>query len=343
MILILTEPQDVHANAVEARLRQRGASVCRFDWSEFPGAASLSIDHRGGRKHVRLKRSGEALDLTSCTAGWLRRPRKPQVSERISDPLLRAYAEEECYQVLQDTWNALDIPLLPGPIHAIRSADNKQLQLQLATALGFEIPPTLITNDPDEFLDFYRQHGGQLIDKFPSVTLAASQRTGMELMRYTQAVTTRDVGYARRLRHAPMLFQARIPKRVELRITVVGQEVLAAEIHSQATRRTQVDWRHYDWGHTPYLVHQLPDSIRRACLELVARLGLRFGAIDMIVTPDDRYVFLEINPNGQWLWIEEETGLPIADAICDTLLNPAGTSPSPRVLPTFEALESLPC
>jgi len=64
-------------------------------------------------------------------------------------------------------------------------------------------------------------------------------------------------------------------------------------------------------------------------VELVARLGLRFGAIDIIVTPDDRYVFLEINPNGQWLWIEEETGLPIRDAICTELMNP-----SPRL--TFQ-------
>ena len=242
-------------------------------------------------------------------------------------------------RILQDTWNALDIPWLPGPIHALRRADNKQLQLQLATRLGMEIPPTLITSDPDEFLEFYRQHGGHIIDKFPSTVMAATQRTGGTLMRFTQAVNTRDVGYARRLRHSPMLFQAQVPKRFELRITVVGDQVLAAEIHSQATRRTQLDWRHYDWGHTPYRVHRLPQAIRYACLELVASLGLRFGAIDMIVTPDGRYVFLEINPNGQWLWIQDETGLPIADALCTTLMNPTRHSPAPYTSP---ALESFP-
>jgi hypothetical protein len=337
MILILTEPRDPHAHAVEVKLRQRGASVCRFDWSEFPGTTSLSTEYRAGRKHVWLKRGGERLDLTRCTAGWLRRPNKPLAPGHIADPLLRTYAEEECMRILQDTWNALDIPWLPGPIHAIRRADNKQLQLQLATQLGMEIPPTLVTSDPDEFLEFYRQHGGHLIDKFPSTTMAASQRTGGTLMRYTQAVTTRDVGYARRLRHSPMLFQAQVPKRFELRITVVGDQVLAAEIHSQATRRTQLDWRHYDWGHTPYRVHHLPEPLRRACLAMVASLGLRFGAIDMIVTPDGRYVFLEINPNGQWLWIQDETGLPIAEAICTTLLAPTGRSPAPYPSPSLEA------
>jgi glutathione synthase/RimK-type ligase-like ATP-grasp enzyme len=118
------------------------------------------------------------------------------------------------------------------------------------------------------------------------------------------------------------MFQGHIPKKFELRITVVDHEVLAAEIHSQSTQRTRLDWRHYDHSHTPHRIHQLPERVRRACLDMVSRLGLRFGAIDMIVTPDDRYVFLEINPNGQWLWAEQQTGLPISDAVCAALLRP---------------------
>ncbi|HWN70612.1 MAG TPA: hypothetical protein VNM90_23390, partial [Haliangium sp.] len=141
---------------------------------------------------------------------------------------------------------------------------------------------------------------------------------------------------------SPVLFQARVPKQVELRITVAGESVLAAEIHSQSTKRTQIDWRHYDQGHTPYRAHALPDEIRRACLALVARLGLRFGAIDMIVTPDDRYVFLEINPSGQWMWIENETGLPISDAVCDTLLGASTRPGAPLVKTTCELQEIAP-
>lgn len=322
MILILTEAKDIHADRVEEKLRRRGEEVFRFDWSEFPSAAALSVEFRGGEKHVGLRIAGRRVDLRRCKSAWLRRPSKPVVPAGIADPLLRAYAEEECFQVIQDTWNALDTAWLPGTIAAIRRADNKQLQLGLATELGFAIPPTLITSDPDEFLDFYRRHDGRLIDKQPSVILAASQRTGGELMRYTQPVTTRDVGYARRLKTSPVLFQANVAKRFELRVTVVDGEVLPCEIHSQSTQRTQLDWRHYDWGHTPHRVHRLPDDVRRRCLELVRRLELRFGAIDLIFTPDGRYVFLEINPNGQWLWIEDETGLPISDALCEALACP---------------------
>jgi glutathione synthase/RimK-type ligase-like ATP-grasp enzyme len=120
-----------------------------------------------------------------------------------------------------------------------------------------------------------------------------------------------------------------VPKRVELRITVVGDQVFAAEIHSQKAKRTRIDWRRYDLAHTPHYPHTLPDEVRRSCVELVRRLGLCYGAIDMVLTPDGRYVFLEINPNGQFLWIEQLTGMPISDAICDLLASGRTPEPTP--------------
>jgi glutathione synthase/RimK-type ligase-like ATP-grasp enzyme len=112
-----------------------------------------------------------------------------------------------------------------------------------------------------------------------------------------------------------------VPKRFELRVTVVGEQVFAAEIHSQQTNRTRVDWRRYDLSHTPHLPHALPEHVQVKCVELVRRLGLCYGAIDLILTPDGRYVFLEINPSGQYMWIEERTGLPISEAVANLLVS----------------------
>ena len=125
-----------------------------------------------------------------------------------------------------------------------------------------------------------------------------------------------------------MIFQAYVPKRFELRITVVGQQVFAAEIHSQHTNHTRHDWRRYDLDETPHFPHALPPDVAQRCIQLVQELGLCYGAIDMVLTPDDRYVFLEINPSGQYLWIEQLTGLPITDALCDLLI--AGAQDSMR-------------
>src|SRR5262249_46875973 len=145
-------------------------------------------------------------------------------------------------------------------------------------------------------------------------------------------VPKRDLGYAQDVRLCPVIFQAYVPKRVELRVTVVGGRVFAAEIHSQASRRTRHDWRHYDPYQTPHHAHDLPADVEGRCLALTERLGLRYGAIDLVLTPDGRYVFLEINPNGQFLWIEEATGLPISDAVCNVLM--AGGPASPEVTPS---------
>lgn len=320
MILIITAPTDPHADLVESKLRARGADVFRFDPADFPERASVAVRYGAGAKQVRLEVGGRTVELTRATAAWLRRPGAPPADQRIADPMLRSYAQQECFQLFQDIWNALETPFIPGPLWAIRRADSKHLQLQLAVEIGLDIPQTLITTSPAQFLAFHRENGGHLIDKMPS-PLFPLERNG-PVHRYTQAVTTRDVGYASRLRKSPVLFQPNVPKALELRVTVVGDQVLAAEIHSQATEHTRQDWRRYDHAHTPHHVHALPAEVSERCVRLVRRLGLCFGAIDFILTPEGRYVFLEINPNGQWLWIEQMTGLPISDAICDALMAP---------------------
>jgi glutathione synthase/RimK-type ligase-like ATP-grasp enzyme len=317
MILIITAPNDVHADDVEKRLRARGADVFRFDPATIPQRARVTVGYRGMAKRVRLTLDGQATELTDATCAWLRRPGAPVTHHDITDRMFREYAHRECQQLAHDIWNALEVAWLPGPLWAIRRADSKHLQLQLAAALGFEIPATLITTSTDEFLAFHREHDGEIIDKLPSVVFPLDRKG--PVFRFTNRVTTRDVGYLHRLRYAPMLFQPNVRKEVELRVTVVGTRVFAAEIHSQATAHTMQDWRRYDHAHTPYRVHELPAKVAACCVDLVARLGLRYGAIDLILTPRGQYVFLEINPNGQWLWAERKTGLPISEAICDLL------------------------
>jgi glutathione synthase/RimK-type ligase-like ATP-grasp enzyme len=323
MILILTEDADPHADHVEAKLRQRGAELFRFDPGRFPTRASVSVSYAGdGLFGVALESDGTTVDLTDLTAVWYRRPQPPVPHDDVTDPATRTYLAEECKTVMNDLWHALSCLVVPAPPAVIRRAELKMAQLATAGRLGFELPPTLVTTCPRAFRAFYRQHGGNVISKLPSSTLY--RLTGATFNRYTLVVSTRDVGHARALRRGPVIFQAYVPKRLELRVTVVGSRIFAAEIHSQHTRRTRHDWRRYDHYQTPIRRHSLPDEVARRCHRLVAELGLCYGAIDLVLTPDGRYVFLEINPNGQYLWIEEATGLPISEALCDLLIDRAG-------------------
>jgi hypothetical protein len=321
MILILTEPFDPHADYIEQKLRERDADFIRFNPAQFPSQAEVSLSFSlTGNTQYTLRVGEEYIDLNSLKAVWYRRPQPPIPPEEIADKLNYDFVEDECKIFVNDVWNSLDCLWLPAPPLVIKRAQLKALQLKVATAIGFELPPTLFTNSPKDFLEFYRQHNGNIVSKQAGLSFSSSEAF-KTFVRYTEVVSKRDVGYAHTVRYCPIIFQAYVPKRLELRITVVGQKVFAAEIHSQETNHTRHDWRRYDHHKTPYFPHELPPEVEQRCVQLVETLGLCYGAIDMVLTPDGRYVFLEINPSGQYLWIEGATGLPISDAICDLLIS----------------------
>src|SRR5207249_3343457 len=104
----------------------------------------------------------------------------------------------------------------------------------------------------------------------------------------------------------PSIFQEYIEKEYELRITVVGEKVFAAKVDSQKQDETKIDWRKHK---TLFQQYSLPKEISDKCVELTQKLNLSFGAIDIIRNKEGQYTFLEINPNGQWAWLDIEVGL----------------------------------
>jgi hypothetical protein len=319
MILIVCTPHDGAADFIERRLRERGEDVLAFNPARFPTEYALSLAYSArGDLEARLIGAERTIDLRRLTAVWWHQRGQSVAHDEIVDPKMRSYVEHECRVVLGDVWQLTDCLWLPGPPSVIGPAQYKLTQLKLAAEVGFELPPTLVTTNPNDLAPFYRAHDGQVISKTAGVTSAMSLES--DSARYTEPVAPRDLGYADALRFCPIVFQAYVPKRVELRVTVVGDRIFAAEIHTQGGHRTRFDWRHYDGYRTPYAPHDLPSDVERSCLRLVERLGLRYGAIDLILTPDGRYVFLEINPGGQFAWIELATGMPITDAICDLMV-----------------------
>jgi glutathione synthase/RimK-type ligase-like ATP-grasp enzyme len=320
MLLILTQPGDTHADAACRILDSRRYPYTRVDPADFPVTLRVSayISNTRAQFDLREIARGRSVDLRSIVAAWYRRPGHP-----VSDPVLRdrRYREgidEENHNFLQDLWQSTDCRWVPGTPGALRDAE-KLHQLMLASQLGFTVPDTLVSNDPDDVLAFYSRHAGHVISKRAAFSLLNEH--GNHVYRYTERMSRRDLGYVDAVRFCPMIFQAYVPKEFELRITVVGDQIFAAEIYSQESNHTKHDWRRYDHYRTRYSVHNLPDEVGELCRLLTKRMQLTFGAIDMIVTPAGEYVFLEINANGQYLWIEERTGLPITSSIVDLLVD----------------------
>jgi hypothetical protein len=332
MILIIAEHNDPHADQVAELLSRRGVESVRFAQTDFPTRAELSLSYSpNGQARHRLRVGTEEVELNRLHTVWYRLGAYPIPHEHHAEQHHRDYVAEESRCFLHDAWHSLSCSWVPAPHFVVQRAQLKATQLKVAAAIGFELPPTLVTNSPEDFLEFYRQHDGKVVSKQAGFALI---RHGIgQYVRYTDVVSRRDVGYAHAVRYCPIIFQAYVPKRVELRITVVGKRVFPAEIRSQETSHTRHDWRRYDHFKTSYALHSLPAEVERRCVQLVERLGLSYGAIDMIVTPDGRYVFLEVNPQGQCQWIEELTGMPINEAICDLLTS---SRPEPYSAPQRE-------
>jgi glutathione synthase/RimK-type ligase-like ATP-grasp enzyme len=320
MILILSNRDDLHASTVVTKLRARGATLAWVDHRQYPAQAKITLRFGNTAAKAIWRTNDGDLDLGSLTAIWHRRPYVSQPDLRITSEPLRKAITDDCDLFLRDLWNAIDCVTVPAPTLVYRRADLKASQLVCAARLGLEIPDTLITNDAQELLEFHRTHDGVIISKLASPVINRDYLVD-EAVRYTNVVSHRDIGYFKAVQHGPVIFQGYVPKRLELRITIIGDAIFPVEIHSQAARRTRHDWRHYDQFNTPMYPHALPAEIELKLRQLVAEQGLNFGAIDMVLTPDGRYVFLELNPNGQFLWMEDLMGLPMSEAMCDLLMS----------------------
>ena len=194
-------------------------------------------------------------------------------------------------------------------------ASIKAVQLKTAAQLGFTVPRTCMGNDPTGIQRLWHEAHGQLVVKGFEQALVTLD-DGSERRLYTSPVAAEDLTDTASLRACPSIWQQYVSKHVEIRATVFGHAVLAAEIHSQSSEISRHDWRRYDLEHTPYLPHTLPAEVQVKCIKLLQAFGLFYGAIDLICTADGTYVFLEINPFGQWAWVQDLCGLPIAEAHC---------------------------
>jgi glutathione synthase/RimK-type ligase-like ATP-grasp enzyme len=325
MVLIVSDRKDLQAYVVMLELDALGVEHGLFNVADFPTAASVALTFGAGADHSRLTLDGGAtVNASSVRAVWFRKPDLPRLSEQL-DASEREFAFNEIRAGLQGLYNVLELAYWISPLEHIRAASNKPAQLRLASRLGMTVPRTIFTNDAALAREFIESVGGRVIYK-PVGDRYLSTRTGpweppavvAEIFTTLLDAAVVEAGLAR-LPFCPALFQELIEKEVDLRVTVVGQQVFAAAIHSQARADTAVDWRRGDPYAMPHRVHELPPAVAQHCRAIVQALGLQFGAIDMIKDRSGRYVFLEINPNGHYGWIEDLTGLGISKAIAEQL------------------------
>jgi glutathione synthase/RimK-type ligase-like ATP-grasp enzyme len=329
-IVIVTQTDDPHTDEVILALERMGHEPVRLNTDEIPIDSRISMNWGDAAEPFEAKidilTSGRTIAASSIRSVWWRRPAYFGLPSDLSLQE-NEFASDEIDHALRSLWASLDCYWISDP-ERIRQASWKGEQLLRARRLGFEIPRTLITTDPDEAREFFAACDGKMIfkvmtDPFLGAANIVRKHPDQDFEPYetpTTVVTESDLDMLESVRIAPCLFQQYVPKKVELRVTVIGEEIFAAEIHSQENDRTAIDWRHYD-VEIPYGVATLPPEVADRCLSLVKSYGLNFSTMDIIVTPDDRYVFVENNANGQFLFIEHKVPeLGMTDALAQCLI-----------------------
>lgn len=315
-VLIVTNRYDITTDFVVLRLREMGEPFLRLNTDVFPDEVTLALKHSQEHSDATVDYGGVHLSLSDIRSVWFRRPKH---SDAVSDlPAWQAeMARDEAREVLWGLYHLLESAFWVSDPLAIRRAEHKLLQLQLAPRFGFTIPKTLATNSPDEAREFISALKGEVVIKLLGRGHTVAD-DAVHVM-YTSRVTAEDTDRLNDLNVCPCLFQEFVRKRADLRVTVVGQDVFAVRIESQLRSSTSVDWRADPDAQLPSALVQLPSPLENACRDMVRHLGLQFGAIDLAIGESDQVYFLEINPNGQWAWLEE-TGAPLCQAITDLLL-----------------------
>ncbi len=313
-VFIYTMPGDWHAILAEAALKQRGHRVLRYFGTDFPALADIEFEYSGSGESLQLHTIDASYRLSEFDVVWNRRMTAPKLPTGI-DPRDRDYVSLQLRFGDASLRSLLRDAFWINPYDAARNADHKPKQLQLALRNGLKIPETLVSNRPEAIRRF--------IDAHPSVIHkplvgSAWEENDKTLSTYTARVRAEDLPNEALLRAAPGIFQAQVPKQFEVRAQFFGASYFALKIDSTRIEYGEMDWRLHQNGAMTEGSVALPDAVYRACMKQLDSLGLVAGAFDFIVTPDDEWIYLEVNEAGQFIFVEQwHTEFTLFDALCD--------------------------
>lgn len=320
-LLLVTTKADIATDYVVLKLNKLDVPFYRLNTEDFPLVALSTVQINSKNTDWLWTSSlhkNISLDNLKCI--WYRRHRLPMMPTEMSDAHAD-YCLRETEWFLKGAINSRSyinkqIVWMSHPLN-IQRAESKIYQLSIAKELGLQIPDTVISNDAKVVRDFFHQKSGRIIAK--PLRLGYFDYGDRQTSVYTSPVSLDDLTNEVAIKVAPVIYQELLPKKYDIRVTVVGNQVFAAAIDSQSHASSLIDWRKTDTEALEHFVHVLPHWLEQACVNLVNELGLSYGAIDFVLTPDNNYIFLEINPNGQWAWLEDKLQLPISEAISNWL------------------------
>lgn len=322
-VIILTHSADnISVDTVSRFVTEAGGEVIRFNVDQYPLHNRLSSVYRQARQEVILENESGVHTLHDAAGIWYRR--SYNIGKGLEQLIDKEYLPAtllESKRTLFGMIEGLDIFQLEK-YSVYRRLDSKEEQLRIAAACGLNIPATCISNDAAVIRRFIQSVDAPVITKMQSAF--AIYREGEEHVVFTNAVDESHLDELENVQYCPMVFQERIEKQLELRINIVGHAIFAFSVNSAVSDRSATDWRKdgaalvNSWE--PY---ELPQDIQQKLLAFMDAYGLNYGAIDLILSPDNQYYFLEVNAAGEYFWLDKICDNAISRQIAHVLLGKA--------------------
>jgi hypothetical protein len=303
MLLILTSDKDLTADFLIVELINRHLPYFRLNAEELTSADfTFSLTENEIRRTVRL--GTKTLDLASVEAVWYRRAIWPSSIPSLP-PGERLFVAGELRHLAMGLVLNPDV-IWVNPIDKVSVAEHKLYQLQVAQQLGFRVPRTLVSSDPLALRRFAEENRTGTICKPIFHGMFIDETSAYSV--YTRRITPESIND--NVEVCPVLLQEEITRSADVRVTFIGEKCFVADIKGDSGI---VDWRDPEVS-VDYSEGRLSSEVQAICRAMLEKLGLRYGAFDFVRTLQNDLIFLEVNPTGEWAWLEDRLGFRMRDA-----------------------------
>lgn len=320
-VLMISTKLDPHIDAVLGILERRGVPCFRLNTDHFHEEYRVTMaDGVDGTIRIADRWGRSCVFPHGLRSVWMRKPEPPLPPPGVEDEGVVNYVRDEMREFMGFLPMDGRVPWINNPDEN-RRHQRKFPQLRLAQSLGLRVPRSIITNDPQEAEAFFATCPDGVICK--PMLMGSHYIDGAHHVAYTRRVPPGEFAALKAsISLCPTYLQEAIAKDHELRVTIIGHRLFNCRIDSQGVEGAEQDWRAVDTIKLPHRIEPLRPEVDTALRAYLRQCGLRFGAFDLIVTPQGEHVFLELNPNGQWYWVELATQAPMAEAMADLLEAP---------------------
>lgn len=320
-LLIVSSKSDVHADAVIRELAESIVEPIRLNTEDFTQYSCYQFiwDESGNCYDQAITFQDSLKVVKELKVIWWRKPQEYRSHPQIKDEWAVKYSQDETKALL------LSLPgLYPNAkwinnYYDLRLPSQRINQIPLAKKLGLLVPSTLVTNQYDAALKFLNNYPDCIIKP---MNYSGFQHNDTQYACYTRSIDIVTLDTFRESIHlAPVFLQRRIPKKAEYRVTLIGDKSFVCRIETNHLNDPDaaLDWRIIEPEKLNHIPDCLPELYIKKLHQMLETLGLHFGAFDIIRDYNDALYLIELNPNGQWYWIEILTGMPMARAMANLI------------------------